>query len=675
MSDDGDYDDSSDGGSSLDEPRPAPRAHMPAGSLEAFAFRQRAKMMAAGGGGGGGGTLPVSIRLSNAVPASPPAVTPGNSTCAGAAVVEPTGANGRRQSQTQPPPQLQNTPNKPGQPVLHRLNIFVLVRILFHYLEKVDPKLLLQAKQVLKECDKQKKAGNPEYQNLADAIPPRIKNCVGDHHWSKALAIQRQFLKSKQKQTRQATTSTNTNAATPPAVARALAQQQQRSEIVARKFAQAGVLATNEAGAPIGAVPAAAALTPTPEHRPSLRRHIQQPSSRRRSDNAGSGGASDEDDSENDDDGSSSTRRRQAQSHKHGRSQTASPGGSGADDNARRLPAAAISGDSSSSLGEKRGSSSDHYARSNSNASDQTMEAQVGGESQSLSPSGAAAAATVPSAKHKRTVSAPIGMQGVVVSSRGVGRQDSFMRDDRLGTVPSADSSSAASGVASLDGKVPNAAAMAMAAAPSPLGATSLGRYNEYSGQEQQPYAQRRRRGDNDPRAALTAGGVLSPSPPPLSQAPAALQQGQSGLRTEMVSCSGGSLDEAAQRRANQAPPTAPGPDPRFSLTGTVRPFYPSGFSLFQGASVVQPSPPHSDGAVGAPLRRTGSGSALSALPPRTTMGLPVLTAMDGSVGVGVGGNVAMDTRARVDFPAYSDDDDSSEEEAAVVDVEEDEVV
>jgi len=83
---------------------------------------------------------------------------------------------------------------------LNRVNLFVLIRVLFHYLEKVDARLLVQAKQVLKDCDKRKKDGDPEFQSLAGSIESRIRATVGDLHWNKALTIQRQVLLNKQKQ-------------------------------------------------------------------------------------------------------------------------------------------------------------------------------------------------------------------------------------------------------------------------------------------------------------------------------------------------------------------------------------------------------------------------------------------------------------------------------------------
>ena len=81
----------------------------------------------------------------------------------------------------------------------HQLNVFVLVRLLFHYLEKVDPQLLLEAKRALKDCDRRKREGDPGYQQLSEIIPRRLRRIVGDKHWGRALAIQRNYLLQKKR--------------------------------------------------------------------------------------------------------------------------------------------------------------------------------------------------------------------------------------------------------------------------------------------------------------------------------------------------------------------------------------------------------------------------------------------------------------------------------------------
>uniref|UniRef100_A0A7S4UZN7 Uncharacterized protein n=1 Tax=Ditylum brightwellii TaxID=49249 RepID=A0A7S4UZN7_9STRA len=84
----------------------------------------------------------------------------------------------------------------------HRLDLFVIVRILFGILEKVNSSLLIQAKQVLKDCDKQKKKGNPDFQNLAVSIETHLRRTVGEIYWNEALSLfasqKRDRLKSKQ---------------------------------------------------------------------------------------------------------------------------------------------------------------------------------------------------------------------------------------------------------------------------------------------------------------------------------------------------------------------------------------------------------------------------------------------------------------------------------------------
>ena len=81
----------------------------------------------------------------------------------------------------------------------HQINVFVLVRLLFHYLEKVDPNLLLEAKAALKDCDRRKRNGDAGYACLSEAIPRQLRRVVGDKHWGRALAIQRDYLLQKQR--------------------------------------------------------------------------------------------------------------------------------------------------------------------------------------------------------------------------------------------------------------------------------------------------------------------------------------------------------------------------------------------------------------------------------------------------------------------------------------------
>ena len=81
----------------------------------------------------------------------------------------------------------------------HQINVFVLVRLLFHYLEKVDPSLLLEAQAALKDCDRRKRNGDTAYASLSEAIPRRLRRVVGDKHWGRALAIQRDYLLKKQR--------------------------------------------------------------------------------------------------------------------------------------------------------------------------------------------------------------------------------------------------------------------------------------------------------------------------------------------------------------------------------------------------------------------------------------------------------------------------------------------
>mmetsp|Transcript_28648 Transcript_28648/g.42404 ORF Transcript_28648/g.42404 Transcript_28648/m.42404 type:complete len:148 (+) Transcript_28648:206-649(+) len=86
-----------------------------------------------------------------------------------------------------------------------RMNLFVFVQILLKYLEKVDPKLSLCAKTALQECHRKNKDGDPAYKSLATAIQLRLRQTVGELHWTRAEQIQRQaqFRTQRKKRERQ----------------------------------------------------------------------------------------------------------------------------------------------------------------------------------------------------------------------------------------------------------------------------------------------------------------------------------------------------------------------------------------------------------------------------------------------------------------------------------------
>lgn len=77
---------------------------------------------------------------------------------------------------------------------LNRLRLFILIRILFQYLQKVDPQLLHLAKEVLKDCERKHKSNESKYGSLAEAINDRLRDVVGEAHWAEARRIQSRLM-------------------------------------------------------------------------------------------------------------------------------------------------------------------------------------------------------------------------------------------------------------------------------------------------------------------------------------------------------------------------------------------------------------------------------------------------------------------------------------------------
>jgi len=80
-----------------------------------------------------------------------------------------------------------------------RINLFVLVRVLFQYLGKVDKTLLVLAKEVLKDCERKHRTKDSKYESLAEAIAERVRDAVGEAHWLQARKIQKQLAVNQQK--------------------------------------------------------------------------------------------------------------------------------------------------------------------------------------------------------------------------------------------------------------------------------------------------------------------------------------------------------------------------------------------------------------------------------------------------------------------------------------------
>ena len=75
----------------------------------------------------------------------------------------------------------------------NRLQLSVLVRILFQYLEKVNQPTLRLAKKILKDCERKRHKKDFKYDSLADAIEDRLRDAVGEAHWRHACAIQKRL--------------------------------------------------------------------------------------------------------------------------------------------------------------------------------------------------------------------------------------------------------------------------------------------------------------------------------------------------------------------------------------------------------------------------------------------------------------------------------------------------
>ena len=74
------------------------------------------------------------------------------------------------------------------------------VRVLFRYLEKVDPKTLVLAKIILRDCERNRQANISQFGTLSGAINERLRNAVGEVHWDEAWRIYRQVIGNRRSQ-------------------------------------------------------------------------------------------------------------------------------------------------------------------------------------------------------------------------------------------------------------------------------------------------------------------------------------------------------------------------------------------------------------------------------------------------------------------------------------------
>lgn len=67
--------------------------------------------------------------------------------------------------------------------------LVVLLKVLFRYLEKVDPATLQLAMVVLKDCERKYVKHDSQYPSLEEAIGHRLRDTVGEAHWARARQI------------------------------------------------------------------------------------------------------------------------------------------------------------------------------------------------------------------------------------------------------------------------------------------------------------------------------------------------------------------------------------------------------------------------------------------------------------------------------------------------------
>mmetsp|Transcript_20436 Transcript_20436/g.23452 ORF Transcript_20436/g.23452 Transcript_20436/m.23452 type:complete len:185 (-) Transcript_20436:648-1202(-) len=80
--------------------------------------------------------------------------------------------------------------------IQRRSCLFVLIRILLKYLQRVDPMLASRAQNVLHDCNKRNNlrkklfvSGKGVYEKLVDTIERRMRLCVGVVHWKRAEEV------------------------------------------------------------------------------------------------------------------------------------------------------------------------------------------------------------------------------------------------------------------------------------------------------------------------------------------------------------------------------------------------------------------------------------------------------------------------------------------------------
>mmetsp|Transcript_17364 Transcript_17364/g.32946 ORF Transcript_17364/g.32946 Transcript_17364/m.32946 type:complete len:127 (-) Transcript_17364:59-439(-) len=74
-----------------------------------------------------------------------------------------------------------------GQSNSDRQKFLLFIKIFFKYIEKTKMESIRRrAKVIIAECTYRNRHGDPEYMPLQDAIERRLRECVGEIHWSRA---------------------------------------------------------------------------------------------------------------------------------------------------------------------------------------------------------------------------------------------------------------------------------------------------------------------------------------------------------------------------------------------------------------------------------------------------------------------------------------------------------
>lgn len=76
-----------------------------------------------------------------------------------------------------------------------KMRLMVFIKIILKCLESdLDPNVRLKAKQVIAECTRKNREGDPDYTPLEDAIERRLRFAVDDFHWNKAKTLMDHYI-------------------------------------------------------------------------------------------------------------------------------------------------------------------------------------------------------------------------------------------------------------------------------------------------------------------------------------------------------------------------------------------------------------------------------------------------------------------------------------------------